>query len=121
MIRDRPLRHLVQVPLALLGVGLAAETGYLAALSVAALTPTPPVSGPAPRARLVVLVPAHDEEVLIGRCLQHLLAQDHPAELRRIVVVADNCTDRTAELARELLAFAGDGELDEAAAAKVAA
>jgi hypothetical protein len=29
--------------------------------------------------------------------------------------------DRTAELARELLAFAGDGELDEAAAAKVAA
>ena len=29
--------------------------------------------------------------------------------------------DRTAELARELLAFAGDGELDEAAAAKAAA
>ena len=29
--------------------------------------------------------------------------------------------DRTAELARELVGFAGDGELDEAAAAKVAA
>ena len=49
--------------------------------------------------RLVVLVPAHDEEQLIGACLDSLRAQSYPSELFRIVVVADNCGDRTEEVA----------------------
>lgn len=47
---------------------------------------------------LTVLVPAHDEEQAIGATLASLRAQSHPPE--RVVVIADNCTDRTAELAR---------------------
>ncbi len=49
--------------------------------------------------RLLFLVPAHDERLLIGHCLTSLLAQDYPPELRHVVVVADNCTDDTAQVA----------------------
>jgi cellulose synthase/poly-beta-1,6-N-acetylglucosamine synthase-like glycosyltransferase len=50
--------------------------------------------------RFAVLVPAHDEEAVLGRLLANLLALDYPRDLVRICVVADNCTDRTAALAR---------------------
>lgn len=49
--------------------------------------------------RLAVVVPAHDEERLVAACIDSLHAQSYPSELYRIVVVADNCTDRTAEVA----------------------
>src|SRR2546426_6648689 len=50
--------------------------------------------------RLLFLVPAHNEELLIQSCLQSLQGQRYPPERRRIVVIADNCMDRTASLAR---------------------
>ena len=46
--------------------------------------------------QIAVLVPAHDEEDLIGRCVESLLAQSYPRSLYRVIVVADNCSDRTA-------------------------
>jgi 1,2-diacylglycerol 3-beta-glucosyltransferase len=50
--------------------------------------------------RLLFIVPAHNEELLIAGCLRSLLDMDYPADARRIVVVADNCTDSTAQLVR---------------------
>ncbi len=50
--------------------------------------------------RFAVLVPAHDEEPVLGRLLDSLAALDYPPELVRVYVVADNCTDGTAALAR---------------------
>ena len=51
-----------------------------------------------PRPRLAVVVPAHDEAALIaetiGTILPQLLATD------RLIVVADNCSDETAAVAR---------------------
>ncbi len=47
-----------------------------------------------------MVVPAHDEELLIRRVVGSLLAIDYPPDLYQIHVIADNCTDRTAELAR---------------------
>jgi glycosyltransferase involved in cell wall biosynthesis len=44
------------------------------------------------------LVPAHNEEASLGRTLPGLLAQLGGAD--RLVVIADNCEDRTAEVAR---------------------
>ncbi|HSK57868.1 MAG TPA: glycosyltransferase family 2 protein, partial [Actinomycetospora sp.] len=51
---------------------------------------------------MTVLVPAHNEEVGIAATIEGLLAQESPEWLRiaGIVVVANNCTDRTAEIAR---------------------
>ncbi len=48
--------------------------------------------------RLTVLVPAHDESLTIAAALESLRAQTRPPD--RVVVVADNCTDDTAERAR---------------------
>ncbi|MGB7963879.1 MAG: glycosyltransferase family 2 protein [Propionicimonas sp.] len=84
------------------GAFVAVPAGYLAALSIAAAVNrriTPPRAEPS--LRLAVLVPAHDEEVLVGRCIDTLIAQDYPRELFRVLVVADNCTDGTARVARE--------------------
>jgi cellulose synthase/poly-beta-1,6-N-acetylglucosamine synthase-like glycosyltransferase len=47
-----------------------------------------------------VLVPAHDEEALVETVLASLCALDYPRTAYTVCLVADNCTDRTAELAR---------------------
>jgi biofilm PGA synthesis N-glycosyltransferase PgaC len=49
-------------------------------------------------AKMLVLIPAHNEEATIGRNLNALLTQTRVPD--RIVVIADNCTDRTEEIAR---------------------
>ncbi len=75
---------------------------YLVILAVAAgmeLGSVGPASSQRLR-RLAVVVPAHDEERLIAACIASLRAQSYPSELYRIVVVADNCSDRTAEVAQ---------------------
>src|SRR6476661_8363758 len=51
------------------------------------------------RPRVVAVVPAHDEEAGIAAAVASLHAQSIRPD--RIVVVADNCTDRTARLAAE--------------------
>jgi cellulose synthase/poly-beta-1,6-N-acetylglucosamine synthase-like glycosyltransferase len=48
--------------------------------------------------RLAVLIPAHDEAAVIGATLEILVPTLPPAT--RVVVVADNCQDATAEIAR---------------------
>ena len=55
---------------------------------------------------VAVLVPARDEEDLLPRCLSSLLHAVHllPANVTSdLVIVADNCTDSTASLARRML------------------
>lgn len=58
----------------------------------------PERGGPTPL-RLTVLVPAHDEELTLAATLGSLWEQSRPPD--KVVVVADNCTDNTAEVARE--------------------
>jgi cellulose synthase/poly-beta-1,6-N-acetylglucosamine synthase-like glycosyltransferase len=48
-----------------------------------------------------VIVPAHNEAGGIQRTVANLRQLDWPAERFRVVVVADNCTDDTAGVARE--------------------
>lgn len=76
-------------------------TAYLALLSVLSLFAArrPPVAG-GPRTRFAVLIPAHDEEATLGRTLSSLSRLDYPADLYRVFVIADNCTDDTAGAAR---------------------
>ena len=55
-----------------------------------------------PESRFLVLVPAHNEEKVIGDMIRNLQAMDYPAELYDFYIIADNCTDGTAEVARSL-------------------
>src|SRR5271165_5812496 len=50
--------------------------------------------------RFVVAIPAHDEEAGIVETVRSCLAQDYPRELFDVLVIADNCQDQTADLAR---------------------
>lgn len=50
--------------------------------------------------RYGVLISARNEEEVIGELIGSLHAQHYPADLLDIYVVADNCTDRTAEVAK---------------------
>jgi len=84
-----------------LAVATAAGAAYLTALSIAAFIAPPPTPRPGPALRrFAVLVPAHDETLVIERVLATLQAQTYPRERFDIFVVADNCTDDTAALAR---------------------
>lgn len=59
-------------------------------------------TGPAPEGRITitVLVPAHNEEAILPVTLGALAKQTRPPD--RVVVVADNCTDRTVAIAKEM-------------------
>jgi cellulose synthase/poly-beta-1,6-N-acetylglucosamine synthase-like glycosyltransferase len=47
---------------------------------------------------VTVLIPAHNEEATLPHTIASLVGQSHPPE--RILVVADNCTDATVDVAR---------------------
>ncbi len=49
--------------------------------------------------RYAVLIAARNEENVLGGLLDSIRAQNYPSELVDIYVVADNCTDTTAEIA----------------------
>lgn len=49
-----------------------------------------------------VIIPAHNEEDVIARCLQTLLADAPEDALPEIVVSANGCTDKTVAIAREI-------------------
>src|SRR5712691_945668 len=53
------------------------------------------------KTRFAVLIPAHNEEALLGQTIESLLNQYYEPELFTIHVIADNCTDETARIARE--------------------
>ena len=55
-----------------------------------------------PQMRFLVLVPAHNEEKVIGDIIGNLNEMDYPRELYDFYIIADNCTDGTAEKARSL-------------------
>ena len=48
---------------------------------------------------ITVLIPAHNEEQLVGATIDSLMTQDRLPD--RVIVVADNCTDGTVAIARQ--------------------
>ncbi len=73
---------------------------YLLATTLAALVPRKaPPADPRHR-RIAVLIPAHDEALLIAGTVADVLRQDYPPAARTVLVIADNCSDATATLAR---------------------
>jgi len=101
---------LARTGLLFLEIALALPLLYLVLLSIGAIVATIrgrrlsagqvalPTADP-PKARFAILIPAHDEEVMIGATLASLALLDYPPDLYTVHVIADNCTDRTAEIA----------------------
>ncbi len=53
-----------------------------------------------PEKSFAVIVAAHNESAVIGQLLDNLYEMDYPKTLYDIFVIADNCVDNTAEIAR---------------------
>jgi len=53
-----------------------------------------------PAKRFAVVVPAHNEQYVVGRLMDSLIAQNYPSEWVDVYVIADNCSDHTAEVAK---------------------
>src|ERR687898_3539564 len=61
------------------------------------------LSPPNPALRACVVVPARDEEALIGSCIEALAAQERAAHHEyEVLLVLDRCADETEECAREI-------------------
>ena len=52
-----------------------------------------------PEKRFAIFIPAHNEEVVISDIVDNLQGINYPKELYDVFVVADNCTDKTADTA----------------------
>jgi len=81
---------------------LAIATLYLLALAVSSfITRERKPGNDQPVNRFAVLVPAHDEELLIGALCRSLLDVDYPKDCYTIHIIADNCNDNTVSVASE--------------------
>jgi cellulose synthase/poly-beta-1,6-N-acetylglucosamine synthase-like glycosyltransferase len=94
------------LPVAILAVAFALVVGlpslYLAVLAGVTLVPRPmrPREDALRTFRFAILVPAHDEELRVGRTTASLLRLDYPQDRFTVHVLADNCHDTTAAVAR---------------------
>ena len=59
-----------------------------------------PYARRAPQTRFACLIPARNEEAVIGALVESLKAQDYPGALYDIYVIPNNCTDGTEDAAR---------------------
>lgn len=84
-------------------LGIVAVHRGLFALAYLVLPARRPAPAPADRAlRFQIVVPAHDEELLIADLIASIRRARYPQEALAILVIADNCSDSTAERVREL-------------------
>lgn len=84
---------------AVLAVSAAYGVYFLYVASHMVGQPEPLHVTPGTTRRFAVLICAKDEERVIGLLVSSLKAQDYPAQAFDIFVVADNCKDRTADVA----------------------
>lgn len=75
--------------------------GYIFYLSIRAIREyRKPLSEADTFERFAVTIPAHNEEMSIAKTLDSLKSINYPSEEFDVYVIADNCTDATAETAR---------------------
>ncbi|PRR82809.1 glycosyltransferase family 2 protein [Clostridium vincentii] len=75
-------------------------TGYYLVLGFFGVYRKKDIKDYTPNNKFAMIVSAHDEEIVIGNLIESMQKQDYPKELYDIYVIADNCTDKTAEIAK---------------------
>ena len=101
---------LVMIPLQVI---IVFYTIYYFVLAVAGMWRRKEKKNYTPKNSFAIIVCAHNEEAVVGQLVENLKILDYPKELYDIFVVADNCTDRTAEIAREAGAIVHERENKE--------
>lgn len=85
---------------------LVGVSSYLLFLTLGAFLLHRKPIGDAPALRIAVVIPAHDEELQIAACVKHVQSANYPPDNLDIFVIADNCSDGTAQAAIEAGAVA---------------
>jgi cellulose synthase/poly-beta-1,6-N-acetylglucosamine synthase-like glycosyltransferase len=82
--------------------------GYLLLLAIGAMrsASVPAVQDRSPSTRFMIIIPAHDEAAVIRATVSRLLAINYPSHLFSVHIIADHCSDHTAEAARQAGAIA---------------
>jgi cellulose synthase/poly-beta-1,6-N-acetylglucosamine synthase-like glycosyltransferase len=73
----------------------------LLALGALRAAPAPDLRGRSPSTRFMIVIPAHNEVNVIKATVNRLLAIDYPVHLFSVHILADHCSDNTAEVARQ--------------------
>ncbi|MCH9826780.1 MAG: glycosyltransferase [Gammaproteobacteria bacterium] len=89
----------IDLILLLIAIPATLSCAYLALLTMLSAQPPPPERS-LRCLRFDVLVPAHNESAGIVRTIDNLKTLDWPQDRYRLIVIADNCDDDTAERAR---------------------
>lgn len=77
--------------------------GYLLLLAFAAIRPAPKSNmyERSPSTRFIIVIPAHDEASVIDATVKRLNGINYPSNSFAIHIIADHCSDNTAESARQ--------------------
>lgn len=106
MLNNQLALLLIDISLLIIALGLLVPITVLFLECIAALFPNSFEAGDAEllRPRVAVLIPAHDEASGIAATLETVVGQLTSQD--RLIVIADNCTDETAMIARSFGAIA---------------
>ncbi|MEO5952821.1 MAG: glycosyltransferase family 2 protein [Chloroflexia bacterium] len=100
LIKDG-LALLLALVLALAVIASTLLSLYLLLLAVASLRRYREAAGQGvPATRFAILIPAHEEELVIGQLLDSVNGLDYPRDLFEAHVIADHCSDNTVAIAR---------------------
>lgn len=95
------LTILQNLTLAVLGLLILYGAYFVVLAAVGIFRRTAPAPRAQRKARIAVVVAARNEEAVIGHLTDSLLAQDYPRDRFDVIVAPNNCTDKTADVARE--------------------
>lgn len=93
---------ILMIILAVAGIYMSAYAGYwIVLLATHFLLPKKPAPVGSASTRFAIIIPAHNEELLLPLLLESTGKQNYPSSGYDTIVVADNCTDGTARVARD--------------------
>lgn len=75
---------------------------YQIAISFAGFSGFVPAPKRGPKTKFAVIIPAHNESAVIASTIRSVLESNYPRDLFDVIVIADNCADDTAEIARRM-------------------
>ncbi|MGL4851027.1 MAG: glycosyltransferase family 2 protein [Clostridium sp.] len=76
-------------------------TMYYLILGILGLARKKDVKDYTPRKKFAMIVAAHNEDVVISGIVDSMKKLNYPKDMYEVFVIADNCTDKTAEIARK--------------------
>ena len=91
---------IVEIFCYLLGTVVSILSLYLFIITIASFTFRKKTVNGGKLNKFIVLIPAHNEELVIHHTLESFKSLNYPQRSIRVIVLADNCNDKTAEVCR---------------------